>query len=184
VVDNQPLDLAVDALNRESAGFLRGSVRPDDIVGRTIVHGHFHGGKYADLRAPRITFFRHPVDRMLSQYFLALTRPHGPIGGYIARHRLSVLDFAMIPALRWLYSKVVFGGVDMRSFDVIGSTETYDADIRRVEALLGARLEIQQESSTVSSCDKAQEQNAELRERLSEILADDVRFYQNVMNTR
>lgn len=148
---------------------------------KAVIHGHFHGGKYRDIDAPRVTMLRHPVDRLLSQYGFALSRPNGPIGGFVARNKLSAIEFAMIPAIRHLYTEVFFKDVDMRSFDVIVFPETYKADVARIEALLGARLDVKHEYATGS---QEGDGHTELRRRLTEILEDDIRFYEDVVASR
>lgn len=41
-----------------------------DIRGKQVVHGHFWIKKYQDIKdVPRVTFLRHPVERLISEYW-------------------------------------------------------------------------------------------------------------------
>jgi hypothetical protein len=181
------------AHDRIDVSWTRGDTRPalipasasaPDLRGKAVIHGHFHGGKYREIDALRITLLRHPVDRLLSHYYFERSQPDGPIGGLIARERLSVLDFATLPAMRHLYTEVFFTNVDMRSFDVIVGPHTYDADIARIAALLGTRLDVPQEHKPVSANDPRLARETETRRQLADILADDIRFYEDVIASR
>ena len=97
---------------------------------------------------------------------------------------MSAIDFASIPAIRHTYSSVFFKGVDMRSFDVIVGPDTYDSDIRRIESLLGTRLEVRQEHPRTGQCGPMAPRETELRRQLAEILDEDIRFYQDAIATR
>jgi len=180
LVDHQLLDPSWSPADASAAGLVPGA--PVDLRDKAVIHGHFHGGKYRDIDAPRVTLIRHPVDRLLSHYRFELGQPHGPMGAFIARHRMSALDFAKIPAIRHIYNGVFFKDVDMRSFDVIVGPDTYDADIARIGKLLGTRLDVRQEHPREGTQIPARE--LELRRQLADILDEDIRFYQDVIATR
>jgi len=154
------------------------------LLDKAVLFGNFHGAKYGDVDAPRLTLLRHPVDRLLSHYHFERARPGGRIGAFIERNGLSALDFAMVPAMRHVYTDVFFKDVDMRSFDVIVCPDTYDADIARVGRLLGARLDVVQEHPPVTGGGQMRDDERELRRRLAEILEDDIRFYQDAIAAR
>jgi hypothetical protein len=183
LVDHHVIDLSWTPGNT-APSLTRHATSAPDLRDKAILHGHFHGGAYREIDAPRVTQLRPPVDRLLAHYYFALTRPSGPIGGFITRHKLSALDFAMIPVIRRFYSEVFFNGVDMRSFDVIVGPDTYDADIARIGALLGTPLDVTAQYQPAKDPGQMREAEVTLRRQLAEILEDDIRFYQDVMAAR
>jgi hypothetical protein len=110
-----------------------------------VIHGHLHASKYAHLRdAKRITFLRHPISNLISIHsFWKTLAEGGPLHclfQYCRRHDLSLLDFARLPAIRYLFSRTYFGGVDLAAFDFVGSMENYSADLQRLSRMLGVAL--------------------------------------------
>jgi hypothetical protein len=51
--------------------------------------------------------------------------------------RLGLIDFARLPAIRHFYSQTVFGGCDMRAFDLVGVAENLARDWPRFQRLTG-----------------------------------------------
>jgi hypothetical protein len=152
-----------------------------------VIHGHFHISKYAHLRnAKRITFLRHPLKNLLSIYFFWKTLPEGhALFNYCRDHKLDILEFARIPLLRYLLSRTYFGNVDLTTFDFVGTTENYAADIQKLACVLGVPLA----ESTVNvtghpdypgGCQQIMGDEA-LMAQLREILAEDIHFYEQMV---
>ena len=92
-----------------------------------VIHGHFHPSKYAHFSAAKhITFLRHPLNNLLSIYFFWKTLSGGhALFQYAHANDLDILEFAHLPALRYLLSRTFFGNVDLKAFDFIGTMENY-----------------------------------------------------------
>ena len=149
-----------------------------------VIHGHFHPSKYNSIeQAFRITFLRHPVDNLISIFrFWSLSPPEiskSSLFSYFKDNKLSVQRFAMLPAIRFLYSRTYFGGFDMSQFDFIGDYKDYSMELLRLGGILGVdfnpklRLnvtsEIQNDNSHLSIGDLGE---------LFKILAEDIAFYE------
>ena len=79
-----------------------------------VVHGHFQPKKYENLRnAFRLTFLRHPIDNIASIYFFWMAHDRNcwdsPIFHYCKDRNLTLLQFAALPKLRYLYTRTYFG---------------------------------------------------------------------------
>lgn len=149
------------------------------LSGKEGVHGHFDIRKYDFLPGPclRFTFLRHPVARTIShyRYWQGRFRPHHPLQSYMRENRLSLLEFARLPIIRYFYSRTFFGGVDRSRFDFVGSTERMERDLPRLAAVLGRPLHLDIEN--VTSGNEHLVHDAELAEQLENLLAEDVDHY-------
>jgi hypothetical protein len=148
-------------------------------AGARVVHGHFPARRYAGNAACWITFLRHPVENVFSN-FAYWRRVHAPSLNLDLRKFPSVLDFASYPGQDRLFSELYFGGFDMRRFDFIGFHETRAADMPRLGALLGLplRSEIHVNKTPVCDIRAAEEEDPAIRARLTDILAPDIKFYE------
>jgi hypothetical protein len=95
---------------------------------------------------------------------------------------LSVFEFARLPFIRRFYTDVFFGGVDLDTFDIVGLHETFDADLKRVERLLGTPLPVRADQNATTATVYRAEREALLADpkamaRLRDLLRDDLRFY-------
>lgn len=154
------------------------------IVPYRAVHGHFRPEKYNGLgSAFRLTFLRHPVENVISIYRFWRAHPtemwSTPLFCYFKEQALSLQRLAMLPTIRFLYSKTYFGGFDMNRFDFIGDYSDYSQELHRlgvqlgVEFDLGLRVNVTGEISGDDSKFDASEIAA-----LTEILAEDIKFYE------
>nr|WP_156886323.1 hypothetical protein [Pseudomonas alcaliphila] len=149
-----------------------------------VVHGHFHPGKYSKIDdAFRLTFLRHPVDNVISIFRFWSANPSemwgSPLFRYFKENNLSVHRLAMLPAIRFLYSKTYFGGFDMRRFDFVGDYSEYPSELQR----LGGRLGVTFDSAlrlNVTPAIKEGVLNLAPADicSLSDILAEDILFYE------
>jgi len=171
---------------------------PDQVQ---VIHGHFAPHRYMDVPWPvgrrcagLFTFLREPVENVISIYFFLKTFPRS---GYAVQdclldYDMTLEQFAMMPRVRYLYTRIYFAGFDMGRFDLIGDTATYDRDIRHLAGLLGRPLDVVSENVNrhrsrqidpgfnffTALADQA------LCRRLRDILADDLRFYESLMARR
>jgi hypothetical protein len=164
-------------------GFLEG-VRAGgyaELSGKCVVHGHFHIRKYRYLTQParRITVLRHPVDRTVSNYnFWQTFKRHGhTLQNYMLDRRLSLIQFARLPYMRYFYERVYFAGIERSLFDYVGSVESLDRDLPALSELLGRPLALPRANVGAQRSESTATEQAEAREELLEILRDDIAFY-------
>jgi len=159
-------------------------VRPELPPGTLAIHGHFPAVRYADAPARRrVTFLRDPVRRTVSHFFFWQTEPrHGnAVHDQLLDGRLGLLEFAKLPAIRRFYADTVFGGCDMRSFDLVGIVEDLARDWPRFQRLTGIQAQLPHLNRNrypgyAEIIDHVMSDAALLRE-LRGILAEDIEFY-------
>lgn len=149
-----------------------------------VVHGHFHPAKYNAIdEAFRVTFLRHPIDNVMSIFRFWSVHPPGMwdsvLFRYFKENKLSVQRLAMLPAIRFLYSRTYFGSFDMRRFDFIGDYSDYPRELQRLGGLLGVDFDpklrlnvtpdIHEDNLHLATSDSSD---------LSDILAEDIIFYE------
>lgn len=155
------------------------------------VHGHFQPKKYEHLKnAFRLTFLRHPIDNIISIYFFWMAHDRNcwdsPIFHYCKDRNLSLLQFAALPKLRYLYTHTYFGNYDMSRFDFIGDYDKYENELSRLGKQLGlpfnanVRLNVTSDYITNQGSTDVMRQSVADTEytKLAEILKDDIDFYQ------
>lgn len=159
-------------------------------TGIKVVHGHFHPSKYDFVDdAKRITFVRHPVDNVISIYYYwqTLDTAHC-LFNYFRDSRLTLLDLAFLPAIRYLFSRTYFGGVDLTRFDFIGFMDSYAEDLKKLGQLLSVPFSEFKEN--ITTCpgyrDKVNAVKADKRlmAALSDCLSDDIKLYEEVKRSR
>jgi len=149
----------------------------------SVVHGHFRPVKYAAFdNAFWMTFLRHPVDNILSifNYWSSIpVQPHS-LHRKFKENPVSLLEFAKIDALRFLYTKTYFGDWDMQQFDFVGSHENRQSDL----GLLGERLGVEIDPSiyvnptTDWNPVEKPTVDSQTMQTLSQLLADDIALYE------
>lgn len=158
--------------------------------GVEMVHGHFRPARYDAVgEAFRMTFLREPADLLLSFYFFWREMPFE--GQALHRRFLDekpdIEAFAAWAPIRRLSSDTFFGGYDMGRFDFIGFHETRHEDMTRVNALAGLELDAARHDNRTDN-DREERQavraDAALMGRLRDLLADDVRFYDQLRAKR
>lgn len=156
-----------------------------------VVHGHFHPHKYAGLENTfRMTFLRHPIDNISSIYYFWKAHDRtcwdSPLFQYFKDSNLSLTRFAMLPKMRYLYSRAYFSGIDMSQFDFIGDYAKYAEELGRLGGKLGVKFDLEVrlnvtaehlDEAQISVDERAAAVNAEYS-NLSKILADDIAFYE------
>ena len=155
-----------------------------------MVHGHFRPARYDAVgEAFRMTFLREPTDLLLSFYFFWRTMPFE--GQALHRRFLDeqpdIEAFASWGPIRRLSSDTFFGGYDMARVDFIGFHETRHEDMARVNALAGLKLDSERHDNRTEN-DRTERQTVRedqaLMGRLRDILADDVRFSEDLRARR
>jgi hypothetical protein len=159
-------------------------------AGKTSVYGHFRPGRYDAIRdVVRFTILREPVDALISTYFYWQTiGPHGNlVHDRFQLEQPTIEAFARYPGIHRLMSETYFGGYDMRRFDFIGFYDTRAHDLHRLGALLGLDLrpDVTLNRAEQVAVERTELQNDAKRLRaLADILAEDVRFYEQVRAQR
>jgi hypothetical protein len=182
--DDNPADLRSQR-NVDFDGYLQRRERLPD--GVACVHGHFHPGKFdPDDGIVLATMLREPVDNLISIYWFwrALPRCDDPLHDRFLDEGLSVEQIAKLPALRRLMCETYFGGFDMRRFDLIGRHDRRAAAIDLLSAQIGMPLDASLHENVTPPSDGRRDMaaDASLRQRLEDLLADDVRFYERWAN--
>jgi hypothetical protein len=149
------------------------------------VHGHFHIGRYQSFRkAYRLTFLRDPIDILLSIYYYwkSVPKHHQPLHAYFIDQGLDIVGLARLPLVRSLMSKTYFGGIDMKSFDLVGFYDTRERDLRRLAADLDIEPMLDRWENKTSDQQGAERTAMRADRRLiatlTDILKDDIAFYE------
>jgi hypothetical protein len=164
--------------------------RPVEVpAGIDVVHGHFSPRRYSHLEdVTFVTFLRHPIDNLLSIYAFWKTFPRcgDPLHEYFLNYNLTVVETARLPVLRHLMSRTYFGNFDMGRFAFIGDASTYRQDLERLSTIVGRQLQHLRENVTIErerasgseSLYANLKADTSLRQTLTDILAEDIAFYE------
>ena len=181
-------DYSEDPVDHRTRGFIDHEYyqySPITSIGaHQVVHGHFRPEKYNDLsNAIRITFLRHPVENVISIYnFWNFSPPEiwtTPLFAYFKENNLSLLRFAKLPPIRFLYSQIYFGGFEMSHFDFVGDYKNYNSELVRLGKLLEVQFDLNLKMNVTQSADyDLNKLNLLERDALYEILEEDILFYQ------
>lgn len=154
---------------------------------KNVIHGHFNVRKYDGFKnAMRVTILRHPVKRLISHYFFWKSKPSANNTNLIRKRvyekKISFTEFSKTPSLRWLYTHIFFGGVNMDIFDFIGCFENPENDVPRLSNILNIDLPIKHENKNMfeNYNSKIEEitSDRKLMVSLENTLIDDIRFYE------
>lgn len=152
--------------------------------GIECVFGHLHINKYRHIAgAKRFVMLRHPVEALISTYYFFKSLPDD-VGGvllrYIKQSKMSILEMARIPIHTHHMSRTYFEGVDMSCFDLIGRHDRRDAFFTSLSALAGRPIDPGHQVNVTPRSDERSEMldDPQLMARLTDILRDDVRFYE------
>ena len=96
------------------------------------IHGHFYAEKYISHfpKAKWIVWLRHPIFRLLSEYFFAqiLADPHNPVHVRLTQEKLTLLEFADQPEIRNVQFNQI-QGKRLVDFYFVGLQEFYLEDL-------------------------------------------------------
>ena len=159
--------------------FSRRRVLPEGI---RCLHGHFHPAQFDLTGVFLFTLLRHPLENIVSIYFYWKELPSQgqPLHDYFLSRELSIFEMANLPLLRRLYSQTYFGAFEMSRFDLIGRHDMRDEALGELGSATGVEIDT---SLRVNVTSPSAEREALLADaaqmrRLSDILADDIRFYE------
>lgn len=106
-----------------------------------VIHGHIHADKYSFLKRPYITWLRHPVPRLESEYSIIkqkrITGRSSPLHKRIQREKLTFTDY--VQEVRNVYSNYL-GDLAVKDFAFIGITELYEESLFVLSQKLGREL--------------------------------------------
>ena len=110
---------------------------PDSI---RAIHGHFASEKYIDFfsEAKWIVWLRHPVLRLISEYFFAqiYKDAYNSLHAELAEKKLGLLEFAEQPLARNIQSGQILGK-ELTKFAFVGLQEFYSEDLAELQERMG-----------------------------------------------
>ena len=178
-------------MNLDPEGFIRRTQAslPTMLLGKRAVHGHFHPRKYQSVKIGfRTAIIREPIARLLSHYYYWKTSPREGhhLHDYFLAHNLDLESFARLPFIRYFYTRVYFGGMQLDDFDFIGTLEAMPKTLATIAKAIGQPLELGVEKKGDSPEYRQRfaqfSADSTLHARLADLLADDIRFYDSVRN--
>lgn len=157
-----------------------------------VIHGHFLPIKYDGYfpEAKRITWLRHPVFRLISEYLFAKTVRDdiNPIHTDIAKGRLSILNFAEIPEMQnWMFNQI--RGLKLNNFYFVGLQEFYRDDLAELKMMLkwsNFKLKIENSNTSAKYQNFLQKfmDNKPLLNKLALLNNEDMQLYQDALTLR
>ena len=118
--------------------------QPEKSIDKSIkvIHGHFEPSKYRGYfpAAKRIVWLRHPLFRLISEYFFAKTIKdrNNVIHAQLLDGNLSILEFARIRQMKNFLSQKI-KGMQLAQFDFVGVQEFYIPDLIDLKKMMGWR---------------------------------------------
>ncbi len=105
-----------------------------------VIHGHFPIAKYAGsfASAKKIIWLREPVSRLVSHYFYWKKSPHQNHALHKAflEKNMGLLEFAEIPIMRNILSRIFLREADISQFYFVGIQEFFEDDLSQLAAML------------------------------------------------
>lgn len=166
------------------------SQKNENLINFECIHGHFLPVKYSllfnTIETKFITWFRNPVDRIISHYYYAKKRfDNGII--FNPKHfnsNTTLEEFCLNPRLKNLYSQFLWN-FPLEQFEFIGITEYYNEDL---EFFVNNYLQntdniynpVHLNNNTLNKID----QSKELRNVLSNYHAKDMDLYNKALELR
>jgi len=102
-----------------------------------VIHGHFNPKKYrADFPdAKYIVWLRHPIFRLISQYFYAQTIEDNQDGTKTLARQLGIIEFAKQPQIKNRQSRYI-EGMNLNDFYFVGIQEFYLEDLDELKKMM------------------------------------------------
>lgn len=168
--------------------------QPENPISKEIkvIHGHFEPSKYQDYfpKAKRIVWLRHPLFRLISEYFFAKTinDHNNVIHAQLLDRDLSILDFAKIPQMKNFLSQKI-KGMQLAEFDFVGIQEFYLQDLEEIKNIMGWNKfqPIIKNSNRYPEYQKCLQEildDAQLVDRLAKLNREDLELYREALQLR
>lgn len=163
-----------------------------DFTKARVIHGHFKVAKYKDYfpEAKRIVWLRHPLFRLLSEYFdNYLPKERRPkMNPKLLEKDLNLLEFAAFPGKSNCITKQL-SGMKLEEFDFVGIQEFYAEDIQKLIQLMGwpkIQLKTKNTNPYLQYFQQLQTTLADekLVKQLIELNSDDVSLYHHALELR
>jgi len=156
---------------RERGVNLEDQQYPTNYENYDVIFGHFKGDKYIHLNRPMFSFVRHPVDRMISNYYfsnkLNIVRQRGP----------SLIEFAK---KHKNYMTYVLG--DISNYEYIGVVEEFEKSLEKMCNILGVDCPSNIKSERVSRWYKPDQISKKIRKEIEDMNGEDMELYNEVIN--
>ena len=157
-----------------------------------VIHGHFDPIKYRNYfpAAKRIVWLRHPLFRLISEYFFAKTinDRNNAIHARLLDENLSILDFAKIPQMKNFITQKL-GGMPLSEFNFVGIQEFYQADLKDLQKTMGWQdfqpmVKNSNRYPQYQQCVREILNDAELFNALAKINREDLELYREALQLR
>ena len=167
---------------------------PEGTIGKQVrvIHGHFQPTKYQGYfpAAKRIVWLRHPLFRLISEYFFAKTinDRNNLIHAKLLNEKLSILEFAKIPQMRNFISKKM-RGMALTEFDFVGIQEFYQTDLNDLQQIMGWQdfQPIMKNGNRYPQYQKCIQEilnNSDLFDSLAKLNREDLEMYRQALQMR
>lgn len=153
------------------------------------VHGHFWLGKYANHfpDARRIVWLRDPVARLVSHYFFwkTLSPTDHSLHRLMLEKKLSLHEFAELPGLRDIVTRVFLRGWALADCFFVGIQEHFAEDLERLRVLMGwPSTDAVRENRTASEGYGDFTLDAETKRHIRRLNEADVALYEEALARR
>jgi hypothetical protein len=135
-----------------------------------VIFGHFKYDKYEHLNRPMFSFVRHPVDRMISNYYY-FKGSYKKMG-----QNLSLIEFSEM----WKNHMTDVLG-DISKYEFIGVVENFDKSLKRMCKILGILAPKRVISRRVNKRYKPNEISKKIRARIEKMNLKDMELYHEVL---
>lgn len=156
-----------------------------------VVHGHYLLTCYAERfpRAIKIAWLRHPVDRILSFYYMwremELWPTAPPLQREVREGHLDLLEFGRSPGMRDVVTRRFLGDPQGSGLAFIGIQERFDEDLDRLASMLGWPSLTAPRSNVNQSQEYASRSVADdLRSEIASLNPADMSLYEAVLTGR
>lgn len=157
-----------------------------------VIHGHFEPNKYRSYfpTAKRIVWLRHPLFRLISEYFFAKTinDRNNVIHAKLLDSNLSILEFARIEQMKNFLSQKI-QGMELDRFDFVGIQEFYIQDLIDLKNMMGWRnfqpiVKNNNRYPQYQKCLQEIMNDAKLVDALAKLNREDLELYREALQIR
>lgn len=163
---------------------------PDSVK---VIHGHFPAKKYKKYfsEARRIVWLRHPIFRLISEYFFAQfaqNKKKNSMHAELLEKKLGILEFAKIPGMNNRLSYYV-DRMSLKDFYFVGIQEFYIEDLMDLREMMNWQ-DIQIPTKNINQFPGYQQNlqlilsDSKLMNQLASINEKDMELYKNALDLR